>query len=126
MTNKEKLIAIIGEENFRKMERNFDPKFQNLKSINECINCRDKNTVAFAFDWESSPEGWDFWNSLDDKLMEEWEAPLRKITNEEQELLFKMFVMEWMEYPWGDNERWYNLVFSEGVGLKVYEALKEE
>lgn len=42
---------------------------------------------------------------------------------EEQEILFKIFCMEWMGYPQGDNERWYETVFSEGVGLKIYEAL---
>jgi hypothetical protein len=127
MTNKEKLIAIIGEENFRKLERNFNPKFKKLKSIDECINCHNEHTIAFAFDWTNSPERWWFWSYLDDKLMGEWEdVLLRKITNEEHDLLFKMFCMEWMEYPQGDNERWYETVFSEGVGLKVYEALRSE
>lgn len=127
MTNKEKLIAIIGEDNFRKLERNFDPAFSNHFSLNEYIDCTEKGTIGLAFDWERSPEGWGFWNSLDDKLIEEWEdVSLRKITNEEHDLMFKMFVMEWMEYPQGDNERWYETTLGEGVGLKIYEALRSE
>lgn len=127
MTNKEKLIAIIGKENFRKLERNFDPNFDRLETLDELIECRWIDAINYAFKWHHSPEGHGFWQSLHEKVSREWkDSGLSKISPEEQDLLFKMFCMEWMEYPWGDSERWYNLVFSEGVGLKIYEALRSE
>lgn len=123
MTNKEKLIAIIGEENFRKFEANLaingkDPIF--------FIHNYGINVLISSFCWNMTNDGYAFWRSLHEKLIKEWDNfGLRKISPEEHDLLFKMFVMEWMEYPQGDKERWYETVFSEGVGLKIYEALRE-
>lgn len=33
-------------------------------------NCR-KNTIVLSFVWESTKEGWDFWNKVNDDF-EEW------------------------------------------------------
>lgn len=127
MTNKEKLIAIIGEENFRKLERNLDPKHWHTKNIDELINTHLGYSIDRAFLWKYSVEGRDFWGSLHEKVIREWEEfGLRKISPEEHELIFKMFVMEWMQYPQRENKDWYDLLLSEGVGLKIYEALRSE
>lgn len=66
MTNKEKLIAIIGEENFRKMKRNFDPNFDRFKfeTLDELIELRGMGAIHYAFEWLYSPEGHGFWQSL--------------------------------------------------------------
>lgn len=124
MTNKEKLIAIIGEENFRRFEANLvikgkDPIF--------FMHNYGINVLISSFIWNETIEGSAFWRSIHERLIREWDNfGLREISPEEHDLMFKMFVMEWMEYPWGDNERWYNLVFSEGYGLKIYDALRSE
>lgn len=123
MTNKEKLIAIIGEDNFRKFEANLaikgkDPIFY--------IHNYGINVLILSFCWLSTNEGPDFWRSLHEKLIKEWyNFGLREISPEEQDLLFKMFCTEWMEYPQGNNERWYEIIFDSGLGLKIYEALRE-
>lgn len=127
MTNKEKLIAIIGEENFRKLERNFNPDYRHFSDIDQLVDVKGRCFLTWAFLWRISPEGHNFWHHLYFEIYERWDnfGP-RLISPEEHDLIFKMFVMEWMEYPQGDNERWYETVFSEGVGLKVYEALRSE
>jgi hypothetical protein len=124
MTNKEKLIAIIGEENFRKLERNFKKTKRNIDSF---IEKEGKYSLLWAFGWDCSIEGYRHWYRLNLKLMNEWETvDNRLISPEEQELLFKMFVMEWMEYLQGNNEEWYEFCLGQGLGLKIYEALRSE
>lgn len=127
MTNKEKLIAIIGEENFRKLERNFDKNFSRSDALGYLIKKQGKFSIFHCFVWGKSPEGYFFWSNLHAKVLANWKSVKSvKSKSEEQELLFKMFVMEWMEYPQGDNERWYETNLNSGLGLKVYEALRSE
>ena len=99
MTNLEKIKAILGDEVFEKLKENYNSISLSKRKygINFERFFTDKKFINSAFIWSEAPEGSEYWMDQSNKLIQQWDTfGLRQITQEEQELIFKMFVYEFM------------------------------
>lgn len=125
MTNLEKIKAILGDEVFEMLRENYNSI--SLSKIRGGVSFEgffaDVKNISSAFVWIETTEGHDYWEEQNNKLKDQWDTfGLRQITQEEQELIFKMFVCEYME--WINSDYVMNLYFQESqLAKKVYDAL---
>lgn len=127
MTNLEKIKLIIGDENFKKLKKNHIKRNQYLiNTFEKFANLYGAHTISSSFNWQKSPEGHLFWKHLHCDVQHEWgNVELRKISPEEHDLIFKMFVLEYME--WFVNRYTCTEYFNKSeLAKKVYEALRCE
>lgn len=67
ITIPENLATFLKDHNaLEKYQANFDPNYGDLYFSTS----KNQTFIIWAFDWEKSPEGWDYWNDLDDLWQE--------------------------------------------------------
>jgi len=125
MNKKEILKNYLGEEIWEKFLKNSGKTEKTIDSFLD--HYENPSTIIHqAFSWGNSSEGRSFWNDIFLKLCyKNWDDLCLAVSAKEQDLIFKMFVCEYMSWHYPDyfDENYF---YENSLGRKIYDALREE
>jgi len=124
----DKIRLILGEEDFERFKRYYNRS----ESIASFCKRHEELSLYYGFTWSCSPEGWSYWDSIDNNVQSLWNTiedtiiyP-RTIGKEEHDEIFRMFVLAYYGFIKIDEYSVTRFFEENSIMDRLYDALRSE